>query len=103
MCAFVVVCRRLGDSFFAGYSRRMSKSEPHLGARVTADLFKGFAVVSFVSGVVAMVVSDRTYVSGTATALVVVEGAELVATLFCTAAFAFFAYVLDLLVEISEA
>jgi len=78
--------------------------ERYFGARITSIIFKVFAVLWLIAGVVVIYRTDLTYGSdGTSgNSLLMVFAIEIAATLLGAALFAFFAYVLDLLRGIWE-
>jgi hypothetical protein len=78
--------------------------ERYVGAKITSGVLKVFGILWFIAGVIVAVRTNQTYgdkgVAGTS--LLVVLAIEIAATILGAAVFAFFAYVLDLLLGIWE-
>lgn len=92
------------------YSQRVEERESitfqqrYVGAKVTSAVFKVFAILWLIGGVVVIVRTDQTYGNNgtTGNSLLVVLAIEVAATFLGAAVLAFFAFVLDLLRGIWE-
>ena len=77
--------------------------ERYAGAKITSRVLKAFAILWIVVGVLVLFRTDRTYTGSSSGIslffLLIIEG---VATVLGAAMFAFFAYVLDVLLGIWE-
>lgn len=78
--------------------------ERYFGAKITAVIFKSFACLWLIAGVLIILRTDGHYNNngGSGLSLLMVIAIEAAATLLGAAMFAFFAYVLDLLRGIWE-
>ena len=78
--------------------------ERYFGAKITSVIFKVFAVLWLIAGVIVIYRTDLTYGNNgsSGNSLLMVFATEIAATLLGAAIFAFFAYVLDLLRGIWE-